>query len=136
MESFKSYKRKFIKGLNNLLVTWRYSDSQPTEIVLAICLMILAPIALGVELGGLYVFRIILIPASIYQLVCVATGEIKCRVRASVITFSLYTSSCIIVYNHIGFPTPTHYGWLVFVVASFGSMSRLIREKIHRKNNG
>jgi len=134
MESYKSYKRRFFKGLKNLSLTWKYSDSQPTEIVLAICLMILAPIALGIEIGGLYIFRFLLIPAGIYQLICVANGEIKCRLKASMIVFGLYSASAIMVYSHIGFPTPTHYGWVVFVVASFGSMSRLIREKIYRDN--
>ena len=132
MESNKGYKRRFVEGVKNLLQVWRYSDSQPTEIVLALSNIILAPIAIGMELGGLYVFRFLIIASGIYQLMCVGNGELGCRVRASFITFGLYCGSAIMYLTHIGFPTPTHYGWLVFVIASFGSMSRLIKEKIHR----
>lgn len=132
MEFGKSYKRKFVKGLNNLRQIWKYSDSQPTEIVLALSNIILAPIAIGVELGGLYIFRAIIIISGIYQLICVSENQLNCRLRASIITFGMYIASATMYLTHIGFPTPTHYGWLIFVIASFGSMNRIIREKIHR----
>lgn len=136
MESSEGYKRKFVKGLSSLKQIWRYSDSQPTEIILALSNIILAPIAIGIELGGLYVFRAIIIISGIYQLICVAKNELNCRLRASILTFGLYIASATMYITHIGLPTPTHYGWIIFVVASFGSMNRVIREKIHRSKNG
>lgn len=132
MESSKSYKREFIKRLKNLRKIWIYSDSQPTEIVLAISLIILAPIAITIELGGLHVFKLILIISGLYQLFCVSSNDLNCRLKASIITFGLYLACAIMYITHIGLPTPTHYGWIIFVLASFGSMNRLIREKIHR----
>lgn len=136
MESNKGYKRKFIKILKDLRQTWRYSDSQPTEIVLALSSIILAPIALGLEIGGLYIFRAIIVISGVYQLFCVSQHNLKCRVKAAMLTFGMYLASSIMFLFTIGFPTPTHYGWIIFVVASFGSMQRLILEKIHKEKNG
>ena len=132
MESDKSYKRKLIQRLKNLRQIWKYSDSQPTEIVMAISLITLAPIAITIELGGLHIFKLLLILCGLYQLFCISGNKLDCRLRASIFTFGLYTACSIMYLYHIGFPTPTHYGWIIFVLASFGSMSRLIREKIHR----
>ena len=113
---------------------WSYSDSQPTEITLALANIFLTHIAIGVELKGLYIFRFVIFLSGIYQLYCVLKGGIKCRVGASVFTFGVYLISTSIYINTIGLPTPTHYGWIVLSVASFGSMRRLILEKIHRDN--
>jgi len=132
MESSKGYSRKLAKRLKNLKQIWSYSDSQPTEIVLATSLITLAPIAITIELGGLHIFKLVLIISGLYQLYCVSGNELKCRLKASMITFGLYVACAIMYITHIGLPTPTHYGWLIFVLASFGSMNRLIKEKIHR----
>jgi len=136
MELNKSDKRKLVKSIKNLRRIWRYSDSQPTEIIMAVALILLAPVAIGVELGGLYIFRAILPIVGLYQLYCVSQEEINCRLRASMLSFGLYLASAIMYYTHIGFPTPTHYGWIIFVISSYGVMQRLILEKIHREKNG
>jgi len=132
MESSTSNKGKFVQKLNNLIQVWKYSDSQPTEIVMAISLITLAPIAITIELGGLHIFKLLLISCGLYQLFCISGNRLDCRLRASIFTFGLYTACSIMYLYHIGFPTPTHYGWIIFVLASFGSMNRLIKEKIHR----
>lgn len=132
MESSKSYARKFIQRLKTLKQIWSYSDSQPTEIVMALSLVILAPTAITIELGGLHVFKLLLIFCGLYQLYCISGNKLECRLKASIFTFGLYTACTIMYLYHIGLPTPTHYGWIIFVLASFGSMNRLIKEKIHR----
>jgi hypothetical protein len=121
-----------LKSIKKLSLIWSHSDSQPTEITLALINVLLTHLAIGSELGGLYFERIIIISSGIFQLYCVSQEDIKCRVRASMITFGVYTSTFIVYLLQIGMPTATHYGWLVLSIASFGSMRRLILEKLYR----
>jgi hypothetical protein len=118
--------------LKKLQQLWRYSDSQPTEITLGAALMVLAPIATFIELGFMPVYQLILIGAGAYQLFCISTENINCRVRAAMLTFGLYTTSLIMYLMTIGLPTPTHYGWVIFVISSFGNLKRLKTEQLHR----
>lgn len=118
--------------LKRLKQIWTYSDSQPTEITIALTNLLLTPMALSFEIGGLWVFKIIVFLSALYQLYCVSNLDIKCRVRASVVTFGVYATTVTMYAVHVGFPTPTHYGWLVLLFASFGSMRRLILEKLHK----
>lgn len=111
---------------------WLYSDSQPTEIILALCNIFLTPLAILFEIGELYFYISVVIISGLYQILCVTSDDIICRVRASMFTFGIYCASAILYLLTIGFPTPTHYGWIVFVIASFGSMGRVTREKIFR----
>lgn len=111
---------------------WLVSDSQPTEITLALANLTMTHLCVGTELGGLYIFRLIIIFSALFQLYCVSKEDINCRVKASVFTFSIYFIIPIMYWYQIGFPTPTHYGWFVLTFAAFGSMKRLITEKIHR----
>lgn len=120
-----------IKKLKNI---WSYSDSQPTEITLAMANIFLTHIAIGIELGGLYVFRLVIFFSGLYQLFCITKENLDCRLKASMITFAVYLISTFIYIKSIGLPTPTHYGWLVLSFAAFGSMRRLILEKIHRQH--
>lgn len=111
---------------------WKYSDSQPTEITLGAALMILAPIATFIELGFMPVYQLFLVAAGFYQLYCIAQGELDCRVRAAMLTFGLYSTSLAMYIMTIGLPTPTHYGWIIFVLSSFGNLKRLKTEQLHR----
>ena len=117
--------------LSKLKDIWSHSDSQPTEITLALANVLAVHIAIGVELGGFYVFRVIIFLSGLYQLYCVASEKICNRIRASVVTFSVYVTSTIAYLFTIGFPCATHYGWLILCFASFGSMRRLILEKLY-----
>ena len=122
--------------LLRLRQVWMYSDNQPTEITLALANIFIVPFALSMEVGtGLFLS---LIPAvsGIHQMICVASDEINCRVRASMICLGVYSASAVMYLVTIGFPSPTHYGWLLFIIASFGSMSRLSRENIYKNSNG
>jgi len=119
--------------LKRLKTIWSYSDSQPTEITLALANIFLTHVAIGVEIGEHYVFRLVILLSGIYQLYCVSKEDINCRLRASVLSFSVYLISTTIYIKSIGLPTPTHYGWLVLSFAALGSMRRLILEKIHRQ---
>ena len=111
---------------------WRYSDSQPTEITLGVALMILAPIATITELGFMPFYQFALIGAGGYQLYCVSRGILSCRIRASLLTFGLYTSTLVMYLMSIGLPTASHYGWVILVISSFGNLKRLKTEQILR----
>ena len=118
--------------LKRLRQIWTYSDSQPTEITLALANILLVHFAIGSEIGGLYFFRGVIIASGMFQLYCVSRSDIKCRVVASVLTFAVYSITTIMYLTHIGLPTATHMGWFVLVFASFGSVRRLILEKLHK----
>jgi len=126
MKTFILNKYKSLKKV------WLYSDSQPTEILLALVNIFLAPLATFIELGPLWVFQITLIVSGIYQLLCVANGDLKCRLRASLITFGMYASTLLVYLDCIGLPTPSHWGWFVLVFASFSSLMRIKREQLIR----
>jgi len=111
---------------------WRYSDSQPTEITLGAALMILAPVCTIIELGFMPFYQLALVAAGAYQLFCISKGELECRLRASLITFGLYTSTLVMYWSLIGLPTPSHYGWVLLVISSFGNLKRLKTEHLHR----
>ena len=115
-----------------LKAIWTYSDSQPTEITLAMCNLLLTHLAVGLEIGGLWFLRVMIVISALYQLYCVSQEDISCRVKAAMVTFGIYTTVTIIYLIHIGLPTATHWGWFVLVFASFGSMRRLILEKLHK----
>jgi len=118
--------------LKEIRQLWKYSDSQPTEITLGAALMILAPICTLLELGFMPVYQLCLIFAGAYQLYCISKGNLECRLRASLLTFGLYTSTLVMYWLLIGLPTPSHYGWVLLVISSFGNLKRLKTEQIHR----
>ena len=118
--------------LKRLQQLWRYSDSQPTEITLGVALMTLAPIATLIELGFMPVYQLILVGAGLFQLYCIAKGELDCRIRASILTFGLYATSLAMYLITIGLPTPSHYGWVILLISSFGNLKRLKTEQLHR----
>ena len=118
--------------LKKLQQLWKYSDSQPTEITLGAALMILAPVATLIELGFMPVYQLMLIGAGAYQLFCISTGKLECRVRAAMLTFGLYATSLAMYLITIGLPTPSHYGWLILVISSFGNLKRLKTEQLYR----
>ena len=118
--------------LQNLRNTWKYSDSQPTEITLALALAILAPIAISIEIHCIPLLNLALFAAGVYQLRCIATCDIDCRIRAAFITSSLYLSSLLLYLTTIGLPTPSHWGWVLLTYSSFSTMSRLKTEKLRR----
>jgi hypothetical protein len=118
--------------LKKLSHIFKYSDSQPTEITLGAALMILAPIATATEIGWMPFYQLALVAAGFYQLYCVSTGNLDCRIKAAVVTFGLYFTSLIMYLLSVGLPTATHYGWLIFVISSFSNLRRLKTEQLHR----
>lgn len=118
--------------LKKLKDIWKYSDSQPTEITLAVALMILAPIATAIEIGFMPFYQLMLFAAGVYQILCVSKGDLECRIKAAIFTFGLYSTSLIMYIMTIGLPTPSHYGWVILVLSSFSSLKRLKTEQLHR----
>lgn len=117
---------------NNLKKVWQYSDSQPTEILLASINILLTPIATYLELGTLWFFHICLILTGLYQLWCISKNELSCRIRGSLLTFGMYGSTLVMYLGSIGLPTPSHWGWIVLCFASFSSLRRIKREQLFR----
>jgi hypothetical protein len=118
--------------LKKLASIFKYSDSQPTEITLGASLMILGPIATANEIGYMPIYQLALVFAGGFQLYCVSKGDLDCRIKASVITFSLYSTSLMMFLLTIGLPSATHYGWVIFVISSFSNLRRLKTEQLHR----
>ena len=118
-----------IESLKNI---WKYSDSQPTEITLALALSVLAPVATFIEIGFMPFIQIALVGSGIYQLRCVALRQLSCRIRAAFMTFSLYLTIFLMYIINVGMPSPSHYGWLLLVVSSLSSLRRLKTEQLHR----
>ena len=120
---------------NALRDIWQYSDSQPTEITLAVALIFLYPTATYLELGYSHIMDVLGPMAGVYQLYCVSGKCLSCRVRASFITFSFYLLATVMyLYCGMLFSSPTYLGWLVLCFSSFGSLKRIKKEELHRKN--
>ena len=120
--------------LRTLKRLWSYSDSQPTEITLAAAIAILAPLAVSIEIGTNWFLNAALILGGLYQLRCIATCDIECRIRASFITSTLYTICLLVYLSTIGLPTPSHWGWALLTYSSYSTMNRLKTEQLRRDN--
>ena len=118
--------------LLNLRRIWSYSDSQPTEITLAIAIAILAPIAVSIEVNTSWFFNALLILAGLYQIRCIAKEEIGCRVKAAYFTTMMYMTCLLMYIVTIGLPTPSHWGWVLLTYSSFSTLSRLKTEQLRR----
>lgn len=119
----------------SLRVIWQYSDSQPTEITLAVALVILYPTATYLELGYAPIMQVLAPIAGLYQLYCVSGKCLSCRVRASFVTFSFYVLAAV-MYLYCGklFEGASYWGWVLLSVSSFGSLKRIKKEELYRKN--
>lgn len=123
-----------IKQLGNKLRSiYLYSDSQPTEITLAVCLVILSPIVTIMEIGLMPIYNLVCISFGLFQLYCVANEDLKCRMRASLLTMSAYFAT-FLMYTIQGtiFASPTHWGWFVLAFSAWGVVRRLNAEQLHR----
>lgn len=121
--------------LTNLKNTWLYSDSQPTEITLAIALIIMAPFAVSIETHCNWYLNVFFVLAGLFQLRCVAVRDIHCRIRGAFITSSAYTICLLLYLSTIGLPTPSHWGWVLLTYASFSTLSRLKTEELRQNRN-
>ena len=120
---------------DSLRKIWQYSDSQPTEITLAAALVILYPIATYLELGYSPIMQLLAPIAGLYQLYCVSGKCLSCRVKASWVTFSFYLLAAVMyLYCGLLFKGPSYWGWILLSVSSFGSLKRIKKEELHRKN--
>lgn len=119
--------------LNSLKAIWLYSDAQPTEITLALCLSVLVFPVTALELGFMPIIQGFAFFAGVFQLYCVSREDLKCRLRAALLSLSAF-GTIFITYALNGFLTssPTHFGWLLLLVSAWGSLKRLNREYLHR----
>lgn len=121
--------RKFLK---KLAAKWMYTDSHATEITLGAMTGVLALPATLLELGFNW-FVIPIMVAGLYQVYCVADGDLKCRAMASALNTSAYLM-IIMLYGYNGWLTtsPSHSGWIIMALASFATAARLQTELEHR----
>lgn len=139
MEWFKvkaqEIKAELKARFDSLRAIWQYSDSQPTEITLALALVFLYPTATYLELGYSVIMDVLGPIAGLYQLYCVSGKCLSCRVRASFITFSFFLLATVMyLYCGMLFKSPTYWGWVVLCFSSFGSLKRIKKEELHRNN--
>lgn len=128
-------KAELIARFDTLRAIWQYSDSQPTEITLALALVFLYPTATYLELGYSVIMDVLGPIAGLYQLYCVSGKCLSCRVRASFITFSFFLLATVMyLYCGMLFKSPTYWGWVVLCFSSFGSLKRIKKEELHRNN--
>ena len=118
--------------LTTLKQIWKYSDSQPTEITLALAIATLAPIAVSIEIHTMWWLNVMLVGAGLYQLRCIATCDIDCRIRAAYFTTMMYMTCLGFYLTTIGLPTPSHWGWLLLTYSSFSTLNRLKTEQLQR----
>ena len=124
---------KLIKSrFKHLKEVWLFSDGQPTEMTLAIANIFLTPLAVCIELGECGLFTLFLIISGLHQLWCIAKDDLNCRLRGAFFTFSMYFATLLMYLGMIGLPTPSHYGWILLVVASFSSLLRIKKEQLYR----
>ena len=123
------------KVLSSLKTIWLYSDAQPTELTLALCLSVLVFPVTYLELGFMPIIQGYAFAAGAFQLYCVSREDLKCRLRAAFFTFSAL-GTIFILYALKGYlnSSPTHYGWAVLLLSAWGSLKRLNREYLHRRN--
>lgn len=118
--------------LKKLLHIWKYSDSQPTEMTLGICNLILTPIALYSEIGFMPFFLPLVTLGGGFQLWSVSTERVCMRVKAAFLSLCLFVITFLLYLNSPGgLHDATHYGWLILVFSATGSLIRLKREEIH-----
>ena len=120
--------------LNTLKRIWTKSDSQPTEITLAVAIMVLAPIAVSMEISTMWWLNITMVMAGLYQLRCIANENIECRIRAAYFTTMMYMTCLGFYLTTIGLPTPSHWGWIILTYSSFSTLNRLKTEQLYRGN--
>ena len=123
------------EAFSRLKQIWKRSDSQPTEITLAVAIAVLAPIAVSIEIHTMWWLNLMLVGTGLYQLRCIATCDIDCRIRAAYFTTMMYMTCLIFYLTTIGLPTPSHYGWLLLTYSSFSTLNRLKTEQLHRGNS-
>lgn len=135
IEKVKTLSSEVAVRYESLRKIWQYSDSQPTEITLAAALVLLYPIATYLELGYSPIMQLLAPIAGLYQLYCVSGKCLRCRVRASFITFSFYLLAAV-MYLYCGklFQGASYWGWVLFSISSFGSLKRIKKEELHRNN--
>jgi len=120
--------------LKKIREIYLFSDSQPTEITLAVCLAVLAPIVITIEIGFMPILLMFIMFTGIFQLYCVSIEDIKCRMRSATLSVGGYLAVFLIyVIKGTIFVSPTHWGWFVLAFSSWGVFKRLNAEFLHRQ---
>jgi len=125
---------KLTSLLKKIKEIYLYSDSQPTEITLGVCLSVLAPVVTTIEIGFMPIFLLFIMFTGVFQLYCVGNEDLKCRMRAATLSMSAYLAVFLMyVIKGTIFVSPTHWGWFVLAFSSWGVFKRLNTEFLHRQ---
>ena len=124
-----------LKGcLNNLKEIFLFADSQPTEIMLGALNFILLLPATVIELGWIPVYQVYGLLVGGFQLFAVARQDIKLRKTASLLSFTVFTTT-VTFYATNGYlnNSASHWGWVVLWLSSLSSVKRVHSEFWHRQ---
>jgi len=125
---------KLTSLLKKIKEIYLYSDSQPTEITLGVCLSVLAPVVTTIEIGFMPIFLLFIMFTGVFQLYCVGNEDLKCRMKAATLSMSAYLAVFLMyVIKGTIFVSPTHWGWFVLAFSSWGVFKRLNTEFLHRQ---
>jgi hypothetical protein len=122
--------------LSNLKEIFLYADSQPTEIMLGALNFILLLPATIIELGWIPAYQIYGMLVGGYQLFAVAHKNINMRKTASLLSFTVF-STTVTFYALEGYlnNSASHWGWVVLWLSSLSSVKRVHSEFWHRQWN-
>ena len=120
--------------VKKLFHIWKYSDSQPTEIMLGVVNFSFTPIAIYYEVGFMPFFIPLLIAGGAFQLWTVSTEQVCKRVKGAFFSLCLFVVTLLLYLNsECGLYTPVHYGWVFLVICSLGSLIRIKNEQLHNE---
>lgn len=120
--------------LKNLKDIFLYADSQPTEIMLGMLNFILLFPTTIIELGWIPVYQIYGLLVGGFQLFAVARQDIKLRKTASLLSFTVF-STTVTFYALEGYlnNSASHWGWVVLWLSSLSSVKRVHSEFWHKQ---
>ena len=120
-------------GVKRVKELFWYSDSEPNEVLIAMCHLICLPLALIAELNNPSILLIILaILAGGFQLWSVIwNGTLKMRLIAVQAASLIAIATCINL-RMAGLMTGSRTGWCIIAVFAIWNTVRVFKEKIER----
>lgn len=121
------------KGLKRVQEIFWYSDSEPNEVLIALCHLICLPLALITELHSPSILLIIgAISAGAFQLWSVLwNGTLQMRLYAVQAAALIAIATCINL-RMAGLMTGSRTGWCIIAVFAMWNTVRVFKEKLER----
>lgn len=121
------------KGLSKLKDLFWYSDSEPNEVLIALCHLICLPMAIISDFDdahwGLMFFGI---ASGLFQIWAVMwSGRLKFRLLAVQIAALIAVSTCVNLHME-GILRGSNTGWIVILAFAIWNTIRVVKEKIEK----